>query len=174
MCARAAKTDSPKSAKIADVEVKTYTAGIEVGYATELGKLMGSRTMLSDTVFIPSAQVSWTSIDFDDFTDSGGRDVALEDGDVFLARAGVAFEDAWEGVSLRGHADVLVPLDGEVAAGLDGMEIISERENFAFDIGIGATYSWGGAYALSADISTQQGGEVAGYAASLGFVYSFF
>ena len=158
-------------AKIADVDAESYNAGIEVGYAMETGKLIGIRP---DAILIPSAQLLWTSVDFDDFTDADGMNVALEDGDVLLARAGVAFEDAWEAVAFRGHADVLVPLDGEVVTKLDGMETISEREDPAFDVGIGATYSWGGAYALSADISTQQGGDVAGYAASLGFVYSFF
>ncbi|MCY4049703.1 MAG: autotransporter outer membrane beta-barrel domain-containing protein, partial [Hyphomicrobiales bacterium] len=158
-------------AKIADVDAESYNAGIEVGYAMETGKLIGIRP---DAILIPSAQLLWTSVDFDDFTDANGTNVTLEDGDVLLARAGVAFEDAWEAVAFRGHADVLVPLDGEVVTKLDGMETISEREDPAFDVGIGATYSWGGAYALSADISTQQGGDVAGYAASLGFVYSFF
>ena len=162
-----------KDAKIADVDVKAYAAGVEVGYAMELDKLIG-RTLRPDAILIPSAQISWTSVDFDDFTDTDGMNVALEDGDVLLARAGVAFEDIWEGIALRGHADVLVPLDGEVATKLDGTETISEREDPAFDIGIGATYAWGGVYALSADISTQQGGDVAGYTASLGFVYSFF
>ena len=160
-------------AKIADVDAESYNAGIEVGYAVELDRLLG-RSLRPDATLIPSAQLSWTSVDFDDFTDADGMNVALEDGDVLLARAGVAFEDAWEAVAFRGHADVLVPLDGEVVTKLDGMETISEREDPAFDVGIGATYSWGGAYALSADISTQQGGDIAGYAASLGFVYSFF
>ena len=158
-------------AKIADVDAESYNAGIEAGYTMELGKLIGIRP---DALLIPSAQISWTNVDFDNFTDANGTNVTLEDGDVLLARAGVAFEDTWKGVALRGHADVLVPLDGEVVTKLDGTETISEREDPAFDIGIGATYSWGGAYALSADISTQQGGDVAGYAASLGFVYSFF
>ena len=162
-----------KDAKIADVDVKAYAAGVEVGYAMELDKLIG-RTLRPDAILIPSAQISWTSVDFDDFTDTNGTNVALKDGDVLLARAGVAVEDIWKGMALRGHADVLVPLDGEVVTKLDGTETISEREDPAFDIGIGATYSWGGVYALSADISTQQGGDVAGYTASLGFVYSFF
>ena len=128
---------------------------------------MIGRTLRPDVILIPSAQLSWTSVDFDDFTDANDTNVALKDGDVLLARAGVAVENIWEGMALRGHADVLVPLDGEVVTKLDGTETISEREDLAFDIGIGATYAWGGVYALSADISTQQGGDVAGYAASL-------
>ena len=160
-------------AKIADTDVETYVAGIEVGYAMELDKLVGGAVSL-DVILIPSAQLSWTGVDFDDFTDTNGTNVVLEDGEVLFARAGFALEGAWEAVALRGHANVLVPLDGEVATRVDGVEMMSEREDLAFDVGVGATYSWGGAYALSADISTQQGGEIAGYAASLGFVYSFF
>ena len=160
-------------AKIADTNAESYNAGIEVGYTMELDRLIG-RSLRPDATLTPSAQIAWTSVDFDDFTDANSMDVSLEDGEVLLARAGVAFEDAWKDISLRGYADVLVPLDGEVATKLDETEMTSKRKDPVFDLGIGSTYSWGGAYALSADISTQQGGEVTGYTASLGFVYSFF
>lgn len=57
-----------------------------------------------------------------------------------------------------------MPLDGEVASELNGIETISERKAPAFDIGIGVAYSWRDVCALSADISTQQGGDVEGSA----------
>ena len=106
----------------------------------------------------------------------------LGDG-VVAGRAGIGPEYDWRdtlygglpsaGVLLRGHADVLMLVDGDVGTRVNGAELISEREDSALEICIGATYAWGDAYALSADVSTQQGVEVGRYTVSVGFKYKF-
>ena len=159
--------------KLGSTNANAYSGGLEVGYGGAVG----------DLLVIPSAQLLWTSVDFEDFTDSEGMEIVLDDGVVVTGRAGVGLEYGWRGalygdvpsgyVFLRGHADVLLPVDGDVNTRVDETEFVSKREDPVFDAGIGATYTWDGAYALSADVSTQQGEEVEGYAGSVGFKYKF-
>ena len=159
-------------AKLGSANATAYSGGLEVGYGMDLGGLLVA----------PSVRVLWASADFEDFTDSAGVEVVLDDGVVVTGRAGVGVEYDWNGalfegipsadVLLRGRAGVLLPVDGDVNTRIDGTEFISEREETAFDAGLGATYLWGG-YALSADVSTRQGKEVEGYAGNVGFKYKF-
>ncbi|MCY4048608.1 MAG: autotransporter outer membrane beta-barrel domain-containing protein [Hyphomicrobiales bacterium] len=160
-------------ANLVDKNATAYSAGLEVGYDMNIA---GVRV-------IPAAQLAWTSVDVGTFTDSAGTQVVLDDGVVLTGRAGIGAEYGWDGVLfglapfadilLRGRADVLMPLDGKVGTKISGTEMTSEREDPVFDFGIGATYAWGDAYAFSADVSARQGGEVEGYAGSVGFEYKF-
>ena len=159
--------------KIADETATAYSAGLEVGYGMGIGSLR----------VIPSAQLLWTSVDFGTFADGAGLQVVLDDGVVLTGRTGIGVEYDWDGVLyagvpsadilLRGHADVLMPLDGKVGTKVGGIEFYSEAEDPVFNIGIGATYAWSDVVAISADLSTRQGGEVEGYAGSTGFKYKF-
>ena len=160
-------------ANLVDKNATAYSAGLEVGYDMNIA---GVRV-------IPAAQLAWTSVDVGTFTDSAGTQVVLDDGVVLTGRAGIGAEYGWDGVLfglapfadilLRGRADVLMPLDGKVGTKISETEMTSEREDPVFDFGIGATYAWGDAYAFSADVSARQGGEVEGYAGSVGFEYKF-
>ena len=135
-----------------------------------------SKGLISLAPFLVGVSVLWTSIDFDNFTDLASARVALDDDTVFTGRAGVGIEGAvpsLSGILLRGRADVLMPLDGKVAAKINETKLTSEREEPVFDVGIGATYAWGETYAFSADVSTQQGEEVGGYSGNIGFKYKF-
>ena len=164
--------DVEADAKLGSANATAYSGSLEVGYGMDLENLR----------VVPSVRLLWASVDFEDFTDSAGREVVLDDGVVVTGRAGVGVEYDWNGalfggippadVLLRGRAGVLLPVDGDVNTRIDGTEFISEREETAFDAGLGATYLWGG-YALSADVSTQQGEEVEGYTGSVGFKYKF-
>ena len=159
--------------KLGSTNATAYSGGLEVGYGGAVG----------DLLVIPSAQLLWTSVDFEDFTDSEDMEIVLDDGVVVTGRAGVGLEYGWKGalygdvpsgyVFLRGHADVLLPVDGDVNTRINETEFVSKREDPVFDAGIGATYTWYDAYALSVDVSTQQGEEVEGYAGSVGFKYKF-
>ena len=151
--------------KLADEEATAYSAGLEVGYGIDI---RGFRVT-------PSAQLAWTSVDFDHFTDLAGTEVVSDDSSIFTGRAGVGVEGSipFANILLRGNADVLMPLDGKVNTKVDGTELVSEREDPVFDVGVGATYAWDETYMLTADISTQQGSEVKGYDANIGIKYKF-
>ena len=149
--------------KLANENATAYSAGLELGYGFDIE---GFRV-------VPSAQLTWTSIDFGDFKDTTNTEIVLDDGTVLTGRAGIGVEYAVADILLRGNADALMSVDGDVNTRVDGVELTSEREDPAFDVGIGATYKWDDAYTFSADISTQQGGEVEGYAGSVGLKYTF-
>ncbi|MCY4048567.1 MAG: autotransporter outer membrane beta-barrel domain-containing protein, partial [Hyphomicrobiales bacterium] len=151
--------------KLADEEATAYSAGLEVGYGIDV---RGFRVT-------PSAQLAWTSVDFDHFTDLAGTEVVSDDSSIFTGRAGVGVEGSipFANILLRGNADVLMHLDGKVNTKVDGTELVSEREDPVFDVGVGATYAWDETYMLTADISTQQGSEVKGYDANIGIKYKF-
>ena len=153
------------TAKLANESATAYSAGVEIGYGVDIAGFL----------LTPAAQLVWTSVDFGTFTDIDRTQVELNDGSVLAGRAGVGVEVGRgdRGVLLRGHADVLMPVDGDVGTRAGRAELISEREDPTIDVGIGATYSWGNAYTLSADFSTQQGEEVGGYAGNIGLKYKF-
>ena len=126
---------------------------------------------------MPSAQIAWTSVDFEDFTDSAGTAVALGDGNVLDGRIGVAVERRWSGIMpedllLRGHIDLLTPLEGGVAVDVGSAKMSSEHKDPSTAFGIGVSYAWDG-LGISANVSTQQGGGTKGYAVSIGMKYSF-
>ena len=164
--------DIKADAKLGSTSATAYSGGLEVGYGMDLGGLRVA----------PSARLLWASVDFEDFTDSAGTEIVLDDGVVVTGRAGIGVEYDWNGaliegissadVLLRGRAGVLVPVDGDVNTRVGGTEFISKREDPAFDVGISATYAWD-AYSLHADFSTLQGGEVEGYSGKIGFKHEF-
>ena len=159
--------------KLADIDATSFSASAEVGYAVELAKLNAAFLgNLPDIAVIPSAQLQWSRIDFKDFT-ANETEVKLDRGSVINGRVGFAVEGQAQGMLLRGRTNVVMPLDGEVGVNVADAPLTSEREDPVFDIGIGAAYEWDGAYAISADISTQQGSEIEGYAAKVGFKYEF-
>ena len=123
--------------------------------------------------FVPSAQVSWSTVDFNKYTSTMGTFVQQEDGDVAHARAGLVAETEVDGVKLHASADVSLPLDGEFVTEVAGVSMATEREALAYDVGIGIAYQWEDAYSLRADVSTQQGRDIEGYTGSVGFKYEF-
>ena len=161
------ENDIETDTKLASVDASSYSVGAEIGWGAEFD---GFSVM-------PSAQIAWTSVDFGDFTDSAGTAVTLDDGDALGGRIGVAVEREWksilpEDLLLCGRADLLAHLEGEVATNSGGMKMLSERKDPSINIGLGASYAWDG-FDISADVSTQQGRETAGYAGSIGIKYRF-
>ena len=161
------KNDIKTDINLGSTDAAAYSLGAEIGWGLELEGFL----------VMPSAQIAWTEVDVEDFTSAAGDVMTIDDGNVLNGRIGVAVEREWRGilpedVLLRGHADLLAPLEGEVIASVDGMKMLSERKEPSVNIGIGASYAWDG-LGISADVSTQQGGETEGYAGTLGFKYEF-
>ena len=104
---------------------------------------------------------------------ASGTAASISDGNFITGRIGIAAERQTKGILWHGNANVIVPLEGKVGVNVAGTPISSERKDPALDLGIGAKYEWDDAYAISTDISTQQGSEIERYAANIGFKYSF-
>ncbi|MEM7446289.1 MAG: autotransporter outer membrane beta-barrel domain-containing protein [Pseudomonadota bacterium] len=63
------------------------------GYGIAISHEAGYRIALGETVaLVPQAQLTYSHVDFDDFTDPDGVFVSLRDGDSLVGRLGVAFE----------------------------------------------------------------------------------
>ena len=104
---------------------------------------------------------------------------------MFFGRVGVLAQGEWDDVRfiyegfsladvrLRGHANIVMPLDAEVITEVMGMPISSRRVEPSLDAGIGIAYEWDDAYILHAGLSTQQGEEVEGYSGTIGFKHEF-
>ena len=170
---------------LANPGADSYSVALEIGRVLRFGNVnigddfgeisesvgMGDFT-LRRVRLVPSAQLAWNDVNFNDYVSTAGTPVSLDDGDVLYGRVGVLAQSRWNGVGLHARVHAIVPLDGEVSTRVDGVEMFSKREDLAADIGLGAMYEWDG-YAVSTGVSTQQGGEVEGYAANIGFKYAF-
>ncbi|MCY4049272.1 MAG: autotransporter outer membrane beta-barrel domain-containing protein [Hyphomicrobiales bacterium] len=180
--------------RLASPGANSLSAGIEIGHVLggdiSLGEFMGGTSAPDDAgspnvKLIPSAQLFWSSVDFDPYTSTTGINVRLNDGDALFGRIGALAEGEWQSVHflhesfpaadvrLRGHLNVLMPLDGEVVTEVMGLPMSSERIEPALDAGVGFIYEWDDAYALHAGFSTQQGEEVEGYTGNIGFKHEF-
>ena len=170
---------------LANPGADSYSVALEIGRVLRFGNVnigddfgeisesvgMGDFT-LRRVRLVPSAQLAWNDVNFNDYVSTAGTPVSLDDGDVLYGRVGVLAQSRWNGVGLHARVHAIVPLDGEVSTRVDGVEMFSKREDLAADIGLGALYEWDGD-AVSTGVSTQQGGEVEGYAANIGFKYAF-
>jgi len=96
----------------------------------------------------PQAQLAYTSVDFDDFTDGFGADVTLESGDSLKGRIGLALDyDGGTGESpshVYGIANITYEFLDGTAVDVAGTEVGFEPDSFGAELGIGGAYRWGG------------------------------
>lgn len=99
----------------------------------------------------PQAQLSWSSVDFDSFTDSFGARVNSGSGDSLLGRLGLSLDrqTAWQDASGRtsrshfnGIANVYYGFDNGSDVDLAGTTLTSENERLWGGLGVGATLNW--------------------------------
>jgi fibronectin-binding autotransporter adhesin len=127
------------------------------GYALSLEA--GQKVALSNNWSLtPQAQLGYSSVDFDDFTDPFGATVSLEDNDQLIGRLGVSadYEDQWVDAAgqvgrthVYGIANLYYDfLDGS-RADVSGTDFISENQALWGGLGVGGTLSWAdGRYAV--------------------------
>jgi len=121
------------------------------GVSLELGRKLALDDAWSVT---PQAQLAYTSVDFDDFTDAQGVDVSLDKGESLKGRFGVALGfDSYESSDSRGHVYTLANLTYEFldAQSVDvaGVDLEFEPDDFGGELGLGGTYEWAqGRYAI--------------------------
>ena len=135
---------------------------------------------LDGITLTPQIQVTWSSIDFDAFTDMEETRVSLRDGETTAARLGVSAErsvniaaNAATPTLLHANADLHLPFDGETSALIDGDTAISDLEEESISLGIGMSHNWQDGYSISADFATTQGEDTEEYRATLGAHLAF-
>ncbi|MCA0276861.1 MAG: autotransporter outer membrane beta-barrel domain-containing protein [Proteobacteria bacterium] len=119
-----------------------YALSLEAGQKVALG---------NEWSLTPQAQLAYSSIDFDGFTDPFGANVSLRQGDSLKGRLGVAtnYDNDTAGRHVYGIANLTYEfLDGTSVA-VSGTDLSFEQQRFGGELGLGGTYKWAdGKYAL--------------------------
>lgn len=122
------------------------------GFGYALSFEVGQRLALSGGwALTPQAQLIYSSVDFDSFTDPYGTRVSLDDGDSLRGRLGLALENQSSWVDEKGQTKRLNVygianlynefLDG-TRVNVSGVEFASQNERLWGGIGIGGSYTW--------------------------------
>ena len=120
-----------------------YALGLEAGQQIALGP---------NWSITPQAQLLYSAVDYDDFTDAFGATVALADADSLKVRLGISadYQNSWTdeaGQTSRLHAYGIANLYYDIlpktVTDLAGVRLISEQEALWGGVGLGGTYNWG-------------------------------
>jgi fibronectin-binding autotransporter adhesin len=106
----------------------------------------------------PQAQLAWSSVDFDDFTDRFGATVSLNDGDSLVGRLGLSadYENAWTdaaGQTSRAHlygiANLYYDFEAQYDVAVSGISVLSDTQALWGGLGVGGSFDWAnGKYSL--------------------------
>jgi fibronectin-binding autotransporter adhesin len=119
-----------------------YAFGLEAGQKIALG---------ANWSVTPQAQLTYSSVDYGDFTDAFGSTVSLMDTHNLRARLGISadYENSWAdeiGRTRRLHVYGITNLYhnfmSDVDVRLSGVELMSEQEALWGGFGLGGTYNW--------------------------------
>ncbi|ODT13535.1 MAG: hypothetical protein ABS35_37625 [Kaistia sp. SCN 65-12] len=124
--------------------------GIGYAFSIEAGRTIGIGGNWSLT---PQAQLTYASVDFDDFADPFGATVSLHSGDSLKGRIGVALSHDMVGAdgagSMYGVANLTYEFLDGTAVDVAGVEVAFEPDSFGAELGLGGSYSWdGGKFAV--------------------------
>lgn len=152
-----------------DSDLSSHTAGRALaegnnGFGYVLGAEVGQRISLGGPWSLtPQAQLVYSNVDFDGFTDPFGARVTLGAGDSLQGRLGLAmdYENIWQDAAGRvGRAKVygIANLAYEFLDGTDvdvaGVSFAHASDRLWGGIGAGGSYSWGDdKYALYGEVS---------------------
>ncbi|OQM74225.1 hypothetical protein BFN67_05075 [Pseudaminobacter manganicus] len=134
--------------------------GFGYAFSAETGKRID---LNANWTLTPQAQLVYSSVDFDSFTDPFGAGVTLDSGDSLRGRLGLAasYESAWLGDTgkiSRSHVYGIANLyheflDGSVTD-VAGIKFSNENERTWGGIGAGGSYNWNDdKYALYGEVS---------------------
>lgn len=95
----------------------------------------------------PQAQITFASVDFDDFTGQDGEVVSDEDGESTNLRVGASAQRGWENANgdfgtfyMTGNLHKTI--DGYVSVDVSGSEIRMSNDGLSAEIGVGGSYTW--------------------------------
>ncbi|WP_261335763.1 autotransporter outer membrane beta-barrel domain-containing protein [Rhizobium leguminosarum] len=122
--------------------------GLGYGFSVEAGQRIALTSQWSLT---PQAQLAYSSVRFDSFTDAYGADVSLDDGDSLTGRLGVSadFDSEWKDASgktsrstLYGIANLYYDfLDGS-DVDVSGTSVVNENQALWGGLGVGGSLTW--------------------------------
>ncbi|MGZ2453211.1 outer membrane autotransporter protein [Rhizobium ruizarguesonis] len=122
--------------------------GFGYGLSVEAGQKIALTSQWSLT---PQAQLAYSSVRFDSFTDAYGANVSLDDGDSLTGRLGVSadFDSEWKDASgkssrstVYGIANLYYDfLDGS-NADISGTSVVSENQALWGGLGLGGSLTW--------------------------------
>ncbi|RCS24199.1 autotransporter outer membrane beta-barrel domain-containing protein [Phyllobacterium salinisoli] len=142
---------------------QTLTDGND-GFGYALSLEAGKRIAIDPSwTLTPQAQITWSQVEFDGFTDPFGADVSHDRSDSLKGRLGIAadYGRAWrgdDGMLVQSNVYAIANLTHEFREGsrieVSEVSFASENERTWAGIGTGGTYSWAdGRYALYGEVS---------------------
>ncbi|NKL17268.1 autotransporter outer membrane beta-barrel domain-containing protein [Rhizobium leguminosarum bv. viciae] len=122
--------------------------GLGYGFSVEAGQNIALTSQWSLT---PQAQLAYSSVRFDSFTDAFGADVSLDDGDSLTGRLGISadFDSDWKDASgktshstVYGIANLYYDfLDGS-KTDISGTSVVNVNQALWGGLGLGGSLSW--------------------------------
>ena len=150
-----------------EVDGGGWALGLEAGRSMAIG---------GNLSLTPSVGLAWSQASLDDFTDSRGARVSMEDSDSLVGRLGVAVAaDAGDGLRLIASAGVMREFSEDTEVQVSGTQLKASSETTGFRVGVGGVHSWGeGRYALQGSASyTSGGGDNSAFGGGLSLSVSF-
>jgi outer membrane autotransporter protein len=133
------------------------------GTGTAVSLEIGQRIDNANGVIVtPQAQLVYSSVDFDSFTDPWGVTVKQTDGDSLVLRTGVSAEMVEvhaDGSSSRGYAIANLEyefLDG-TGVNVAGTQLNSVPDQWTGELGIGGSHQWAPGFSLYGEASVATG-----------------
>jgi fibronectin-binding autotransporter adhesin len=156
--AQVTKFDSDLGSDMTNAMLVDSNLGVGFALGIELGQRI---PVASDWAITPQAQLTWSSIDFDDFEDAFGSDVSLDSSDSLIGRVGVAVDRQTEwldtdGTINRSHVygsgNLYYDFEDGTTVDVAGTPVSSGSDSLWGGLGIGGTLSWNDdRYALSGE-----------------------
>ncbi|MFC0246746.1 autotransporter outer membrane beta-barrel domain-containing protein [Falsochrobactrum ovis] len=146
--AQATWYDSDLSSRIANLGFTSGNDGFGYALSLESGKRFAIDPQWSVT---PQAQLVYSHVDFDSFTDVFGAAVSLDRGESLQGRLGITLdhENSWQnamGMTDRAHVYGIANLYYEFLSGtrvdVAGTSFASEKDRLWGGLGIGGSYNW--------------------------------
>ncbi|KQV79280.1 autotransporter outer membrane beta-barrel domain-containing protein [Rhizobium sp. Root1220] len=122
--------------------------GFGYGFSVEAGQKIALTSQWSLT---PQAQLAYSSVRFDSFTDAYGADVSLDDGDSLTGRLGISadYDNDWKDASGKSGSSKLYGIANLYYDFLDGSDVdvsgaslVSENQALWGGLGVGGSLSW--------------------------------
>ena len=147
----------------------TPTLGMQQSYGYSLSAETGYRfDVAPGWALTPQAQLTWGSVNFDDFTGVYNEDVSLVNGDSLAARMGLQtdYRTSWttatgeaRSASFHGIANVYYDFTNDPSeVRVSGVNMSTDDGDWTGEIGIGGSYTWlNGKLGVNGDVTASTG-----------------